>query len=158
MREEAEIQYTVEDLNATQFNKKKRHEIAVPQPSGKLQIHKFEFHPGRPTKMPQEIALLFLDIAPTFRVRNSRGQIVRPRKFGSGTDRTVVLRPHELAVPVTGVLKEYLHEIARAMPGGLEKVPADNRDISRQDLEEFVISGGATAEEDEADMMDTVAA
>lgn len=156
----APVEYTVEDQNATKFRKAKEHSIGIPQPNNKLQYKTFKFLPGKAVAMPQEIALLFLDVAPTFIVKNSLGQVVRPRKFSDGAPRTVTLRPHEVAVSVTQVLKPVLYEMARNMPGGAEKFPAGHDgEVSRQVLEEFIISGGAVELDDDGfPMLDTASA
>lgn len=148
--------YTVEDENATSFNKVKQHSIPVPQPNGKVQNKTFTFRPGEPLKMLQEHALLFLDISPAFKVRNSLGQLVRPRKFSKGETRTVTLKPHEVVVPVTHVLKGVLHEMARMIPGGAERFTKDEGFYKRHELEEFIISGGKV--EDDDGPLDTVVA
>jgi len=153
-----DVTYTVEDLNATQFRKVKEHAIQVPQPNGKIQVKAFKFKPGEPTEMAQDLALLFLDISPSFRVRNSNGQIVRARKFGGGSERIVTLKPHEVVVSVTQVLKPVLYDMARAMPGGSEVFPDDVGHVSREQLEEFVISGGKVAEDDDVMLLDVAAA
>lgn len=150
--------YTVEDMNASLFRKKKEHSIAIPQMNGKIQLRPFIFEPGKPVRMAQDTALLFLDIAPSFRVRNSLGQIVRPRKFGKGDSRTVTLRPHEVVVSVTQVLKPVLHEMARALPGGSDRFTKDTGYYERTELEEFVVSGGRVDEDEDGNPLDTVVA
>lgn len=145
-------------MNATQFRKVKEHLIPLPQPNGKVQLKPFTFKPGMALKMPQEVALLFLDVAPSFRVRNTRGQIVKPRKFGKGEDRNVTLKPHEVAVSVTQVLKPVLYDMAKAMPGGAERFTKEAGIYSREELEEFVISGGKVDDDDEIANLDTTAA
>lgn len=158
VRAKSDVKYTVEDMNATQYRKAKEHTIAIPQPNGKIQHATFKFLPGARKEMTQEIALLFLDVAPSFRVRNSQGQIVRPRKFDKGEIRTVTLRPHELAVSVTQVLKDVLFEIARNMPGGQAAFPKDSGYYERVVLEEFVITGGRVEEDEDGNPIDQVAA
>lgn len=156
--EREQVFYTVEDTNATQFRKAKEHQIMIPQPNGKQQPKTFVFKPGEATKMLQETALLFLDVSPAFRVRNSKGQIVRPRKFSKGEERTVTLKPHELVVSVTQVRKEVLWDLARTMPGGQDKFGKGEGFYPREDLEEFVISGGKVEEDDDGNPLLDVAA
>lgn len=150
------VQYSVEDLNASEKKKTKVHQIKVPQANGRYQIRAFTFKPNTPVKMTQSEALIFLDIDPCFRVRNTKGQIVRPRRAAQKGDREVIVAPHEVVVPVTAVLKEALYEMARSMPGG-DKRFTDYSSAQRPDLEEFIISGGVV-EEDDADKIDFVAA
>lgn len=160
--ERAPVEYTVEDLNATKFRVPKEHQLAIPQENGKYQLKTLKFLPGKAYKMPQEHALLFLDISPDFRVRNSTGQIVRPRKFSEGESRNVTLKPHEVVVSVTQVVKEVLWDMAAGMPGGREKFPKGPGHYARTDLEEFVISGGVVKEDSDGnplvDLVDSVAA
>lgn len=151
-----QVMYTVEDMNATNHQKVKVHEIMIPMPNGKKQPKKYTFQPGKPTQMLQETALLFLDVSPSFRVRNSKGQIVRPRKFSKGETRTVTLKPHELVVSVTQVRKEVLYDLARTMPGGSDRFAKGEGHYPREDLEEFVISGGKVEEDDEGNPLDMV--
>lgn len=157
-KERDEVVYTVEDTNAGLFHKKKVHTIAIPQANGKFQHKEFSFAPNERKKMSQETALLFLDISSAFRVRNSKDQIVRPRRSGKGEgERTVTLKQHELVVPVTAVLKEALYDIARNLPGGESRF-TDWAKTNREDLEEFIISGGLIDEDEDGLPIDTVAA
>lgn len=150
--------YTVEDTNATHFRTTKQHEIAIPQPNGKVQLKTYSFGPGERVQMLQDTALLFLDVSPAFRVRNSLGQIVRPRKFGKGESRTVTLKPHEVAVPVTHVLKGVLYEMCKIIPGGRDRFTKEEGYYKREELEEFIISGGKVEEDERGDPIDTAAA
>lgn len=149
--------YTVEDLNATRANKAKIHEIKVPQPNGKFQLTKYRFGPGEKVSLPQPIALLFLEIDPSFRVRNSHEQIVRSRRSIEGGERKVSLKQDEMVVPVTWILKNKLLEIARDLPGGRETFKNDVNQVNRVDLEEFIIAGGKSPEAADEDL-DMVAA
>lgn len=150
--------YFVEDTDTTTYRMEKTHEVNVPQSNGKLQLKSFTFKPGKRLPLPQDIALLFLDISPNFKVRNSRGQVVRPRKLADGEYRTVQLRPDEVVVSVTQVLKPVLLEMARNMPGGEERFSTQPGDINRIDIEEFIITGGVLGEDEDDSLIDTVVA
>lgn len=156
-RNTSPVFYTVEDANATRIGKAKKHSVAVLQDNGKKQLISHEFKPGVPLRMPQELALIYLEIDKSFIVRNSLNQIVRARKFSEGSARTVTLKPHQVVVSVTQVLKPVLLGMARGLPGGEEKFTQEEGMYPREELEEFIISGGV-APESEDEQLDTVAA
>lgn len=149
--------YTVEDMNCKKSNKPKVHEIKVPSGApGKFTLKQFRFHPGKTLSMSQEEALIFLEIDRSFRVRNSNGQIVRPRYSSTDGNRTVTLKQHEMVVPVTAVRKEHLYDVARQMPGGRERFK-DYGAVNRVDLEEFIVAGGIQPQDDDEDTVEIAA-
>lgn len=156
--DENDVRYTVEDLNCSKYNKKKQHEIAVKQPNGKVQIKKFNFEPGVPLVLDRAIALIFLEVSEAFRVKNSQGQIVRPKRYREAGVRKVDVGPTEIVVDVKYVVKQKLWDLAREMPGGMERFPSEHNKIERIELEEFIISGGKIEEDHDGNLIDTVAA
>lgn len=128
------------------YSKKKTHTIAVPGKGGKDVKQDFTFNPGERKSLAQDIALRFLEIDPAFVVRNTNDQIIRPRHMGDPKDRMVLVKAHEIVVPLTAVLKTHLFEIARELPGGDRWNSVDT--LNREDLEEFIITGGKVEEED----------
>lgn len=139
--------YTVEDANAARHHVARTHSIKVPIGRGKMDFREFTFKPGEHKEMPQEQALLFLEIDPSFVVRNSRGAIIRPRSHKSPGDRLVEVKAHEMVVPLTAVLKTYLVEIAQTLPGG-ERFAGNPESFPREEIEEFIITGGKVEDED----------
>lgn len=148
--------YTVEDLNATRNNVHKMHHIKVTQPNGKVQLVPFTFQPGEKKEVSQDIALIFLEIDPSFRVRNRLGQIIRPKAAGGPGTRMVQVKVNEAVVPLSAVLQVHLFEMARALPGGKQRFRGKSQDFPKRDLEEFIITGGAVSDDADDEDLDTV--
>lgn len=132
--------YTVEDKYATANNVDRTHDLFILQ-DGKEVLKSFTFKPGERKPFPQDRAIKMLR-AECFIVRNSRNhQIMLRGEAGDNPgERTVVVQPHELVVPVTAVLKDYLAQIAATLPEWEKVLGRDMGSWSREDLEEFVIS------------------
>lgn len=118
----------------------------MPGRGGKDELKSFTFEPNTPLEMPQDYALRFLEIDPAFIVRNSKGAIIRPRNQADPKDRVVTVKPHEMVVPLTAVLKQHLFEIAQTLPGGDRYTSVEK--VDREELEEFIITGGKVDEDD----------
>lgn len=153
---QSEPMYTVEMTNCLKGGRHSEQTHTLPTlRRGEVIWTDFTFKAGERKKFPKSIALRILMLDPAWRVRNTKDQIVVPRKpKGSNSDdRTVVLGPDEFVCKVDHILKNRLEEMAEEIPGWQEHLGADLNKVKREDLEEFVVAGGYDTD---ADLYETI--